>query len=128
MAKVYVTELRDCVAAMYNHYFVNLAAKSQIPKQQTTNISPSLVLDTQKEPASVLGLRRYNIFKNTHFSSEWFIFMVCSDPDWRPVRNPAIGHKWVRSQLHATSSQNPSCKVRGVKHQGLVVKHDHTRN
>src|SRR5262245_57509308 len=41
---------------------------------------------------SVLGLRRYNIFKNTHFSSEWFIFMVCSDPDWRPVRNPAIGH------------------------------------
>src|SRR5262245_21765106 len=103
MAQVYVPDLRNCIAATRNHSIVNLSAKRQILKQQTTNVSPSLVLDTQKKPACVLGLRRYNVFKNTDFPSQRFIFMVCSDPDWRPVTNPAIGHERVRSQLHTTS-------------------------
>ena len=35
-----------------------------------------------------------------------------SRPKQEPVRNPSVRHEWVRSQLHATAWQNPSCKVR----------------
>jgi hypothetical protein len=32
-----------------------------------------------------------------------FLWAIYPDPSGWPVRNTAIGHQWVRSQLHATS-------------------------
>src|SRR5262249_48498310 len=60
--------------------------------KQATNLSPSLVLDDQKKPVGVLGLRRYNIFKNPLPLSDSCLWLsrFKLEANWKfPVR-----HEW----------------------------------